>query len=194
MADRIVTYNKGRGLPAVLCLALILCLCVATGFAGERDVRRAWVGLELFPTLLAADMDIASRQDASGALPILLLYGDDPSLALDMADRLRKIDRIRGLSLRVETAGLDEFDQLTDASPAGIFLTQSAGSDLERVAAFCRERGILLFSPFEGDVESGATAGIRVTDRIQPYVNLEAVRAAGLRLKPFFLQLAVVYE
>jgi hypothetical protein len=194
MSDRNVTYHEGRGLLKALCLALVLCLCAAAGLAGERDVRRARVGLELFPTLLAADMDIASRQDAAGALPVLLLYRDDPSLARDMADRLRRIDRVRGLSLRVETAALDELDKPDDVSPAGVFLVQSIGGDLERVAAFCRERGIILFSPFEGDVEKGAAAGIRVSDRIQPYVNLEAVRASGLRLKPFFLQVAVVYE
>ncbi|MEW6078764.1 MAG: YfiR/HmsC family protein [Thermodesulfobacteriota bacterium] len=194
MSDRYATYHEGRGPLKALCLALVLCLWAAAGFGGERDVRRAWVGLELFPTLLAADMDITARQDASGALPVLLLYRDDPATALDMADRLRRIDRVRGLSLRIETAGLDSLDNLGALSPAGVFLTQSAGDDLERVAAFCRERGILLFSPFEGDVENGAAAGIRVSDRIQPYVNLEAVRASGLRLKPFFLQVAVVYE
>ena len=195
MMDRINTHNKKKGLPVVFCLVLFfLFLTAAAGFAGEREVRRAWVGLELFPTMLAADMDIASKQDPSGAIPVLLLYRDDASLALDMADRLGKISRVRGLPLRVETAGFEDLDGLATDPPAGVFLTQTPGSDLGRIVAFCRDLGIVLFSPFEGDIENGATAGIRVTDRILPYLNRKTVRASGLRFKPFFLQVAVIYE
>jgi hypothetical protein len=43
-------------------------------------------------------------------------------------------------------------------------------------------------------VERGATGGIVVSDRILPYVNMETVRQSEIRIKSFFLRIAVAYE
>ena len=33
-----------------------------------------------------------------------------------------------------------------------------------------------------------------VSDRVMPYVNVDAISASGLRIKPFFLKIAERYE
>ena len=42
--------------------------------------------------------------------------------------------------------------------------------------------------------ERGITAGMVVSDRVLPYLNIDAVEATGLRIKPFFLKIAERYE
>jgi hypothetical protein len=51
---------------------------------------------------------------------------------------------------------------------------------------------VVLYSPFEGHVERGVPAGIAVEAKVQPYLNLSALQAAGIELKPFFLKVAKV--
>jgi hypothetical protein len=50
-----------------------------------------------------------------------------------------------------------------------------------------------VFSPFAGDVEAGVSSGLVVSDRILPYVNVEAMRLSGVQMKPFFLRVAEQY-
>lgn len=49
---------------------------------------------------------------------------------------------------------------------------------------------IIIFSPFQGDVERGASGGILISDRILPYLNLETMHLSDIRIKPFFLRIA----
>jgi hypothetical protein len=53
---------------------------------------------------------------------------------------------------------------------------------------------IISFSPYEGDIERGVQGGIAVEARVRPYLNLTALRNAGIRLKSFFMEVAKKHE
>ncbi|MFW6241154.1 MAG: hypothetical protein ACOC98_11120 [Thermodesulfobacteriota bacterium] len=189
------TYPAIRRLrfPAAGLLAALLLLSAAFAHGGDREESRAWAGLDLFPSVLAADAEIADKRGPDGALPLVVLHQTDRELAEEMARRLARTGTIRGIPIRVEIARDPASLHGTGRPPAGMFLAEPRIGDLDAVIQFGRENRRLVFSPFAGDVERGVPAGIAVSDRILPLVNAEALESFGLRLKPFFLRIAEVY-
>jgi hypothetical protein len=157
--------------------------------------RRAAIGIDLFRTTLAADRDIADKGDAGG-LPLLLVYTDDPVTAELLGEKLLRGGPIREQPIRVEViaavASLSLFEQ---RPPAGIFLTQPTPvGRLQELVAFAKAHGIILFSPFQGEVELGATAGQYVGAQVQPYINLRTLEESGIELKVLFFKIAKIYR
>ena len=68
------------------------------------------------------------------------------------------------------------------------------GNNLDDLIEFVQQKQVLLFSPFEGDVERGVTAGFRVTDKVLPMVNMASLKLSNIYLKAFFLRVAVKHE
>jgi hypothetical protein len=191
----VMTYPAIRRLRFIAggFLAALLLLSAAVARAGDREESRAWAGLDLFPSVLAADAEIAEKRGPGGELPLVILYQTDRELAAEMARRLKRTGTIRGIPIRVEIAHDPASLHGNGPPPAGIFLAEPRIGDLDAVIEFGRENRRLVFSPFAGDVERGVPAGIAVSDRILPLVNAEALESFGLRLKPFFLRIAEVY-
>ncbi|MCB1916604.1 MAG: YfiR family protein [Rhodocyclaceae bacterium] len=162
--------------------------------ADEQDARRLAVGINLFPAVLAADQDIAAKRDGSGPLRLLLVHRDEGALIEELAATLRDKGAIRGIPLHVEIVAVDNLAAFEGEQAAGVFLAQRLGEDIAAILNFSRRHQLLTFSPFEGDVERGVVAGMAVSDRVMPYVNVEAISASGLRIKPFFLKIAERYE
>lgn len=176
--------------------SLILLIWSHSGYlhAGQFEERRAWLGLDLFPSFLAADMDITSKKGPDGALLLLLVHDNNPELAEDMARHLQRIRAIRGAPIRVAAIQKNDFAKYRDAAAAGIFLAQRMGAALDRFIEFGRTRGVIVFSPYEADVERGVAGGIVISHRIFPYINKETVDASGIKFKEFFLRVADIYE
>ncbi len=162
--------------------------------ADEQDARRVAVGIKLFPAVLAADQDIGDKRPADGILRLLLVHRDESALAERIGDMLRDRGHIRDMPIAVEVLTVDDLATYPGAQAAGLFVAQRLGDELISVRAFGLRHRLLSFSPFEGDVERGITAGMVVSDRVLPYLNIGAVEAAGLRIKPFFLKIAERYE
>ena len=171
----------------------ILFLLPGKVMANGLSERRAWVGLELFPTFLAADSHIAEKKGEDGSLHLLLVYRDRKDLAEEMASRLSRIKTIRNIPVRVSTAMIDDLENGTGGTPAGIFLVERMGDKLMTAIRFGKDRQAIVFSPFQGDVENGVSSGMVVSDTILPYVNIEAMRLSGIHLKSFFLGIAELY-
>jgi hypothetical protein len=161
--------------------------------ADEPADRRAWAGLDLFPSFLAADADIAEKKRPDGALHLLLVYQNRQDLAESMRTHLKQVTKIHDIPTRITITGIDELGDEVEPSPAGIFLVERAGDEIEAVIRLGREHRAVVFSPFAGDVERGISSGMVITDRILPYVNVEAMRLSGIRIKPFFLRIAEQY-
>jgi hypothetical protein len=160
----------------------------------ESADRRAWVGLDIFPSLLAADEDIVEKKSPDGVLHLLLVYQNRQDLAESMRTHLKQVGKIHGIPIRIGITRIDELNDRVESPMAGIFLVEPAGDKIETVIHFGREHQIVVFSPFNGDVQRGVSSGIVITDCILPYVNIEAMRLSGIRIKPFFLRIAEQYE
>ncbi len=181
----------------------VVVLLVAIVYAAQPSVsddfaeRRITAGARIFRALLAADLDIARKTGSSGDLRLCLLFIDHTDNAEMAAATLgrRGDSRIRKMKISIDILSFAECIADERGPLAGIFLTQRLNAeDLQALMAFANERNMVVFSPFEGDVERGVQCGIAVEARVRPYLNTIALRAAKVRLKSFFLKVAKVYE
>lgn len=184
---------RGWTATAVLLVAIVSALAypARADDAGDLRVR---VGARLFRSLLAAQTGIESRAAPDGKLHVVV-YGGDAALAEECA----KLIVSNGESGRMAIQGLPVIIERADAAltlaqierPAGIFLISALSEpELNELIRWSESSHIVLFSPFEGDVERGAAAGLSIEARVRPYLNLSALQAAGIDIKPFYLKVA----
>lgn len=179
---------------AVVALLFTFVRFAIPAVADEKEDRRITAGLDLFPSVLAADSELSQKRDGDGNLLVLILYHDKKETATRMADKLSNIERIRSIPLRVEIAGAESLTKYQNGSVAGIFITQRLDAMLAPVVQFGVDKRVIVFSPFEGDVQKGVSAGIEVREQILPYVNISALQKANIKIKKFFLEIAERYE
>lgn len=193
------TSRQGRLRRAGQNLCLLLVLTLADGHALIADTysdRRVTVGLNLFQTLLVADQGAEARANEAGELPIYVLYADDQIQADSYANRLRlELGSIRKHQTRIESVSLNDFLSQKQGSPLGVFISQRlTGDELEQLIRRSIKLGVILFSPFEGDVEKGVLAGLSVQASVRPYINLKTLKETDIEIKPFYLRVARTYE
>ena len=177
--------------------ALLLCLGLVathgwTQSLWQEDEQRFRVGLKLFPAVLGAVEDLEDKRTSGGQLEIRVVYEGSDTIAREAASALRGIGRIREIPLNVQTLSAEALDA-DDSLLGGIFVA-SVNVGGKRLRRWSERHRTLVFSPFAGDVEAGAVAGIHVADRILPFVNLPWAERADVRFKPFFLKVARPYE
>ena len=66
----------------------------------------------------------------------------------------------------------------------------------EAIAALIRfgvDRQVIIYSPFEGDVERGVAGGVSIEAQVRPFVNTAALRASQVTLREFFLKVAKAF-
>ncbi len=175
--------------------ALMLSMPSASLVAQSFGERRAHVGLKLFRTLLTADTGIHERTDSRGELLIAFIHADDPREADGHARELaRDFAAIRGQPIRTDVATLDKVLGDADYRPAALFLSQRLEADeIRQLVALAVRRHIIVFSPFEGDVERGILGGISVEATVRPLINMQTLQASGLAIKAFYLKVAKRY-
>ncbi len=164
--------------------------------AAAGETQRIWTGLDLFPSILAADKDIDSKTGSDGKLLLTLIYNDCRKDVLQMASHLQKIGTIHGIPIRIELTSTSAFiDSYSDTQAAGIFVTQRVTATfLNDLIYYGKKHHVIIFSPFKGDVERGVSGGIIISDRILPYINKDTLNKSAINLKTFFLRIARAYE
>jgi hypothetical protein len=184
----------------ILMVRYILFSCIAVmilsderAFPVERDELRVNAGIDLFPSLIAADLDIEKKRGSDGTITLLLFYTDNRAQAVSMSERLSEGKKIRNIPIRVEISNDLTMRVYTDNPPAGIFLTQPLYEGLPEIIKYATDKGIILFSPFQGDVENGVLGGLHISDRVLPYINKSAMNATGINIKQFFIRVSVIY-
>lgn len=180
-----------------LCISSMLLFCLVTASLAAQDqdthsCRRLHAGLDLFPSFLAADQQITDKQDRDGNLVIYIVHHNDRRTAQRVAARLRDIKTIKGSPLKVVIVR-DDYEEFQEQQPAGIFIAQPHLPHLSAVVNYGKQKSIITFSPFVGDVTLGVTGSIAVTARILPQVNMTTLAESKLVLKPFFLRIASRY-
>jgi hypothetical protein len=176
----------------LVCLALAL-ISGQRAYSVERDELRVRAGIDLFPSLIAADLDITKKSEKGGIITLLLIYTDNRSYAISMSQRLGELKTIRNIPIRVEISNDLTMSAYADNPPAGIFLIQPLDEKLPEIIRFAVERGVILFSPFQGDVDKGVLGGLHISDRVLPYINKSTMKAAGINIKEFFMRVSVIY-
>jgi hypothetical protein len=174
---------------------LCLLLCALSPFqfahADEAEKRLVQVGLRLLPAVIAADSSLDTMPAGTG-ITVVMIYIDDKPYAKHLAERLERLGSIKGQRLRIEVESVQQLTSRQDP-PQALFLSQRLDNDLGRVIEYSRRNNVISFSPFRGDVEAGILAGIAVSERILPYINLQTLSGLSLELKPFFLKVAETY-
>lgn len=193
------TKRQQRMRRAVCQFCLLLVLTFADGHALVADTysdRRVTVGLSLFRALLVADQDAEARVDAAGTLPVLVLYAEDKLQADGYAETLQQeLATIREHPTRVDSIAFEAYLARDEQAPLAIFIAERlTGSELESLVQSAIAGGVILFSPFEGDVEKGVLAGLSVQASVRPYINLKVLNETGVSIKPFYLRVARTYE
>lgn len=191
---RRIAFYGFRAAWMLLLAALIISPLLANTAAGGQIDRRVKVGLKLFPAVLSADTDLRTKQSPGGTLNILVVYERSRVSAQEIKNSLSAIDKIKSMAVHVETVSLDDLEAAMHEAVAGVFIADPNITQLGHVISLAKAHRVIVFSPFEGDVERGVLSGISVSDRILPYVNLRALGDSGIRLKSFFMKIAVSYE
>lgn len=176
-------------------LLLLCCVFVAQNLMADAvSDRRALVGLNLFRTFVTADQSLESRVDQDGKLPILLVYMISDSKAEDFQHSLQeRLPKVRHLATRVEVISLQDL-LAAQQTPAAVFVSDPLNDEeLEQLVEHSIKRHYAVFSPFEGDVEAGILGGVSVAAQVRPSLNMSTLRATGVRLKSFYINLARQY-
>jgi hypothetical protein len=185
---------RGRALPAAALAALLL---HARASGDVTQDRRVEAGVKIFRALLAADLDLSKKTVDDGKLLVVFLYTDDRKRALELAVAFGgpAAEPIHGTPVLAEATSDAALAAYAARVPAGVFLAQAPGAEaLRGLVRWGIERHVIVYSPFEGHVESGVTGGLVVEAQVRPYVNLTTLNASHLNLKEFFLKVTKVFK
>jgi hypothetical protein len=196
-----MTKSSNRKLRRLFALQLLLVVVLISLpgrslIADDYKDRRMHVGLKLFRALVSADLQAASKTAADGSLPIYLVYATSESATKDYQHSLQtSLPKLRNIPVRIEVRALSDAITNTTSKPAAIFITQQLSNlELQQLVQFSIAQNIILFSPFEGDVEKGVLGGLSVEATVRPFINMHTLNASQLEIKSFYLQVAKQYE
>jgi len=163
---------------------------------GAEDVQalRARAGVRFFRSLLAADVDLAKKVVPPDQLLIVFVYVDDARGANDLMARFgEQTKELRGLPVITETSRDLTLASYAQRVPAGIFIAQPPSKKaLAAIIKYGIDHHVIIYSPFEGHVESGVLGGLFVDAQMRPFVNAGTLKASQITLKDFFLKVAKV--
>lgn len=191
-----VQARRLRQLTVFFLGVLLACNLVAVAFADSFEDRRIRTGARIFRSLLAADTDLAAKSKTRAGVTVWVI-GKGDALQMDVHELIAsQTDPKRALiqNLPVKITAYAQFDQIPAASApvAVFFVTPPKEAEFKQWLAWSAKHRTVLFSPFEGHVERGMTAGISIQAKVQPLLNQSKMQAVELKLKPFFLRVAKV--
>jgi hypothetical protein len=185
--------NALRRLAAWLCVALIAGAALSA-FADEATERRMQAGARLFRALLAADVDLPKKTTGGNQLLIIFYADGNARQAGELAASFAAAD-LRGLAVVAEATNDASLARYVTRVPAGIFIASATPRPvLQSLIRYGIEHHVIVYSPFEGDVELGVLGGLAIEAQVRPFVNRATLEASRITLKSFFLQVAKVYR
>lgn len=177
-------------------LAILLMFLAWRASAEDVQALRARAGVRFFRSLLAADVDLQKKVIPPDQLLIVFLYVDDARGANDLMARFgEQTKELRGLPVVTEAAKDATLAAYAQRVPAGIFIAQPPSKKtLTSLIRYGIEHHVIIYSPYEGHVESGVLGGLFVDAQMRPFLNSATLAASQITLKDFFLKVAKVYQ
>lgn len=185
----------------LLCIAVMWLLIISVSWAGflpasETNDRRINISLSIFPRVVAVDNDFRAKLTSDHKAKIIFVYDKDRDKATELKlGFLEKSKSVAGMELEVILASAEEVITNGISEPTAFFLTeQMSNIQLYGLVKYAINKQRILFSPFVGDVERGATAGIAVTSRVKPYFNINTLHKSEIEINALLMKLSKRYE
>ena len=177
-------------------LVVLYCMLVNAGVASETTDRRVKISIPLFPRIVAVDSEFHNKLSEDHKARLVFIYDRNKAKANELAKELAKSNR-NIVNIQVDSLPLSLDEQLSESAktPTAIFVSEPlGGSDFEKLVLYGIKKGIIIFSPYSGDVERGATVGLSITSRVFPYFNNKTLDASGVEINPILLNMSKRYE
>lgn len=182
----------------LLSILLLVNLFGGLSFAigDELEARRIKTSLAIFPRIIAVDENIDRKLDTDKRVQLVVAYGRDTVTAQNQVSVLTtSVQNIGGRPLTVRALSVNSLFNADPGTVSGLFLSERLeDGELESILQFARERHIIVFSPFSGDVERGVAAGIAVGSQVKPYFNLSTLKRSEIAINPTLLRISKHYE
>lgn len=194
------TQIRGRIFSQLRWLLLSITCC---WFIGQASVsaddtadRRIQISLPVFPRIVAVDNGFKQKLLPGNRVLLVFLYEADEDKARVLAESLEsKLTNVAGLEFATVVASVTE-QLASDATiPTAMFVTeQFSEQSFGAVVAFSIKQHRILFSPYAGDVERGAMAGIAIGSRVRPFFNMKSLQRGDIEINAVLLNLSKRYE
>jgi len=166
-------------------------------FSDEEEKRRIDISLTIFPRIVAVDNNFRSKLSSVRKVNLAFIYSDSKDAAKSLAESMKKKNKnIGGMGVEAIAMSVDELvGENNKHDITAFFLSERLKESLlEDVMAFAEKKNRIVFSPFTGDVERGATVGISVTNRVKPYFNLSTLKKSDIVINALLMKMSKRYE
>ena len=177
-------------------LALLLGFIPITACADATEERRLTISVSIFPKIVALDVGLANKANPDGSLTLGIIHFNQKHKADEISSLVqRKVKNIAGKSIHIKLISEKELIESDKDNYAGLLLIEPLSDEvLKPIIDYATKKQILLFSPFDGDIERGVSAGIFVGSKIRPYFNLNSLKKSRIELKSAILGVSKTYE
>lgn len=182
--------------PVLVVLFLLAEFSISVCFANEATDRRVKISLPLFPRIVAVDDKFHSKLTSDNKVRLVFVYDSNQERARELAKTVKE-NNANIVNIQVDSVPLSLEEQLkeTAITPTAIFVSEPLGeSDFKELVLYGINKGIIVFSPYSGDVERGATVGLAITSRVFPYFNNKTLEASGVKINPLLLEMSKRYD
>jgi hypothetical protein len=142
---------------------------------------------------MSSAVDLAKKAEGTEIF-IVFLHRSSPGRAAEIAKSFEGTT-VRGLTIRTLKTSDLTLKSLEPHRPAAVFLAEPLSKEARAAAVrYGIERRVIVYSPFDGDVERGVLGGVSIGAQVRPFINAATLDASRITLKPHFLELARVYR
>ncbi len=193
------SLSSKKSITGIFILILLLPPFVLAN--NEITERRISIGLRFFRSLLASDNKLPEKLNVANQLNLLLISTKDPSESQEIAEQLLNAGRanskgkIRGFPINISISTTEQLSASKHTPLAGIYLTDKLSQQqLTTIINYGISHQIIVYSPFEGDVQAGILAGLDISINVRPYINSRTLKKSQLVIKALFLKVSKFYE
>ena len=166
--------------------------------ASANDVtdRRIQISLPIFPRIVAVDDAFKHKLLSKDKVLFVFIYVSNKDKAEQLAETLKqKLTNVAGLEFTAQAVSVQDQLAATAVVPTALYVTEHfPQKTFVAVLEYSTKHQRILFSPFAGDVERGATAGIAITSRVKPFFNITTLKRADIHINPVLMNLSKRYE
>lgn len=159
--------------------------------AHEVEDNLVRISLDIFPKLVAVDLDMENKLTSENQIQLLVFYDKKKELADGVADHLMEdYPRVANHATQV----IVEKTLPIQAPTAILIVERLEEAVLNKLIEYGISKHILVFSPFKEDVDRGVTAGMYMGIRIHPYFNRETLTRSQIKMHKLLLRSAKFNE